>query len=72
MIVSKQIYINQLLSNGHHIETKQEQNFSEIMIASKQIYINQLLKNVTICLFLFLLLYVPSQQLWSLRDGQFT
>ena len=21
---------------------------------------------------LFLLLYVPSQQLWSLRDGQFT
>ena len=26
-----------------------------------------------ICLFLFvLLLYVPSQQLWSLRDGQFT
>ena len=26
------------------------------------------------CLFvcLFLLLYVPSQQLWSLRDGQFT
>ena len=22
--------------------------------------------------FLFLLLYVPSQQLWSLRDGQFT
>ena len=25
-----------------------------------------------ICLFLFLLLYVPCQQLWSLRDGQFT
>ena len=27
----------------------------------------------TVCLFcLFLLLYVPCQQLWSLRDGQFT
>ena len=26
-----------------------------------------------VCLFLFvLLLYVPSQQLWSWRDGQFT
>ena len=24
------------------------------------------------CLFVCLLLYVPSQQLWSLRDGQFT
>ena len=34
--------------------------------------------NVVLCLFivisvcLFLLLYVPCQQLWSLRDGQFT
>ena len=28
---------------------------------------------VLLCLFLFvLLLYVPSQQLWSWRDGQFT
>ena len=26
--------------------------------------------NVFVCL--FLLLYVPCQQLWSLRDGQFT
>ena len=26
--------------------------------------------NIDICL--FLLLYVPCQQLWSLRDGQFT
>ena len=26
---------------------------------------------VFVCLFV-LLLYVPSQQLWSLRDGQFT
>ena len=25
-----------------------------------------------VCLFVCLLLYVPSQQLWSLRDGQFT
>ena len=25
-----------------------------------------------VCLFVCLLLYIPSQQLWSLRDGQFT
>ena len=27
---------------------------------------------VVVFLLLFLLLYVPCQQLWSLRDGQFT
>ena len=34
-------------------------------------YISQ--SRTCVCLFLFvLLLYLPSQQLWSLRDGQFT
>ena len=28
--------------------------------------------SLTVCFVLFLLLYVPCQQLWSLRDGQFT
>ena len=30
------------------------------------------LSGILVCLFVCLLLYVPSQQLWSLRDGQFT
>ena len=34
-------------------------------------YIRWLLPD-TLIVCLFLLLYVPSQQLWSLRDGQFT
>ena len=42
-----------------------------------QVYLGQLVhmhvcfKGCLFCLFV-LLLYVPSQQLWSLRDGQFT
>ena len=33
----------------------------------------RLLDHLILCFVcLFLLLYVPSQQLWSLRDGQFT
>ena len=32
----------------------------------------RLIKCLVVCFCLFLLLYVPCQQLWSLRDGQFT
>ena len=34
--------------------------------------INQLVSGHTNLVCLFLLLYVPCQQLWSLREGQFT
>ena len=58
----------------------QENTFFDLWVKVTQNVAQYPLHNVTyaatkfevaICLFV-LLLYVPSQQLWSLRDGQFT
>ena len=47
-------------------------NHSESILKSKIMSILLIIFVVVFFYLLLLLLYVPSQQLWSLRDGQFT
>ena len=44
----------------------------DIFWAKISYIVNDIKSNNVLLVCLFLLLYVPSQQLWSLRDGQFT
>ena len=46
------------------------QRKGQMRLTPKQTNNKLILNKAFVCL--FLLLYVPSQQLWSLRDGQFT
>ena len=52
---------------------KISQNFlsAVVVIGALMIKSHETKRSPTVCLFV-LLLYVPSQQLWSLQDGQFT